>query len=679
MKKNKENSTIDTIKSELKSRLNKENIPINLLQDLKEEMKSKGNYLANYTEKSKNTTHIHSNIYWLLIKPFTYLNAYGNISKNKGSTTPGIDKKTVKGFSWEECEKIAKQMKNQTYNPTPVKRIWINKPGKKEKRPLGIPTIKDRIIQEAVRGILEAIYEPIFKEFDQKNQNKCNNFGFRPNIGCWEAIERLTMFGQGINMVIEGDIKGAYDNVNHDILLHLLNKKIKDKKFLNLIKKLLNAGIMDMGEYKHSLIGVPQGGIVSPLLFNIYMFELDQFIMTLFEEWENKNQDLPLQPNKDQLYQRIAYQTRKTAKLLNEEKDPNIKKILRKTLKQQQQLQFKIPSYNKNTLRKKYIFIRYADDWILGFSGSLNEANKIKERIKEFLKEKLSLQLSEEKTKITNIRKETIEFLGYQIIIQSDYNRTRKMVTRQKTKNGWQTIMRRTTSGKYLVLPNKTKILNNLTKRGFCQGTDCYPIGIRAWANLTEYQIVQKYNSIFMGLIQHYKKCNNMRLLNRVSYIMQYSCAKTLATRQKIPMPQIFNKYGKNLKINTTTTDKQKQIKEISTEFLTIQEWNSRYGHNIYKAGLSREYDPFKIITFWRTKFKAISFCCICGNTENIEMHHTNSIRKIGKKVKGFNLILQQINRKQIPVCKKCHNDITYGRYDSIKPSEMYDEALAKL
>lgn len=653
------------------------------IKTLREEMRVKGKYLQNFYKKCKNTNTIHNNIFWLMLKPHTYLNAYGNISRNKGSTTPGLDKETLSGFSYGKCEKIAKQIQAQNYTPTSVRRVYVPKPGKKEKRPLGIPTIEDRVVQESIRGILEAIYEPVFDELDENSNYKVNNFGFRPRLGCWDAIERLTTRGQGINMVIEGDIKGAYDNVDHDILLAILKKRITDKKFLALIRKFLKAGVMERGEHRHSLLGVPQGGIVSPILLNIYMMELDRYISGLLEEWEEQNETLPISPKKDPYYQRIAYQTRKLIKEMQQQEDLIEKKRIFKRLKEQQKLQFQIPSYDPKSIRKKFIYIRYADDWILGFSGSLKEAEEVKTKIKDFLQQELKLQLSEEKTQITNIRKSSVNFLGYTVLIQSDYRRTKKMVVRKKPnslKSKWSVNTQRTTSGKYLVIPNKEKLLTNVLRRGFCQGPDYYPIGIRAWSHLTEFQIVQKYHSLFMGLIQHYKKCNNLNILNRMNYILHYSCAKTLATRLKITVSQVFKKYGKELKIRVTLKKNTKgETTQRTTQFLTLHEWKKKHGDSFSKPGLKTEYDPFKIITFWRTKFKLISFCCICGSTENIEMHHTNSIKIIGKKVKGFDKILQQLNRKQIPVCKSCHNSITAGKYDSIDPSKLYSETLARL
>jgi len=225
-------------------------------------------------------------------------------------------------------------------------------------------------------------------------------------------------------------------------------------------------------------------------------------------------------------------------------------------------------------------------------SGTNKEAEEIKRKISDFLRDSLKLELSSEKTKITNIRKKCIYFLGYQIRIQADSHRTKRTVIRTKTQSGWSTSMRRTTSGKYYVLPNSTKIYKTLTNKGFCKGGDFYPIGIKAWAYLTEYQIVQKYRSLFIGIIQHYKKCDSLRTLNRVHYILLYSCAKTIATRQKITMPQVFTKYGKTLRITTTVT----KNKDGGTIHRTIEFPALTSLRNLTtcsdSAGLSRSWDP---------------------------------------------------------------------------------------
>lgn len=669
---NKDDENIIPLLTGIKQTYEKEDI-----ERYKANIEFKAKHLTLFHNKCNDTSRIHTKIYWLLTKPFTFANAYGNLSRNKGSMTPGISGGNISGFSWKDCEELAEKIKKQEFTPKPVKRIWIDKPGRKEKRPLGIPTIQDRVVQEALRGILESIYEPVFKETDKNSNLKCNNFGFRPELGCWDAIDRIKIYGQGINQVIEGDIKGAYDNVNQQNLISTLQKRIKDKKLLNLIKKFLRAGIMDMGEYRHSLLGVPQGGILSPLLFNIYMLEFDQYISNKFKQWETDDENLPKNANKSNEYQRTLYKNRTLMKKIKETTNPETKKMLMRDFKEHQLVLFNTPSYDQNTMRRKFIYVRYADDWILGFRGTNLEALQLKESIGNYLKEHLKLTLSDEKTKITNIQKESILFLGYDIRIQSDYHRTKKRVLRTKTNRGWSVTMRRTTSGKYHVIPDKNRILNKLKIKGFCKGTTSDPVGIRAWANLNEYQIVQKYRSLLIGMIQHYKYCDTKKMMNRVHYILRYSCAKTIATRKKITMAQTFKQYGKNLTIKINV--KKEKEKDPITRTISFPTISEAYMTNTKdRKNDERSWDPFKIITFWRTKFKLLGYCAICGNTENIQMHHTNSIRKIGEKVSGFNRILQQINRKQIPVCTKCHNKITHGKYNAIKPGSFYDDDLAK-
>lgn len=646
--------------------------------------------LQRHTSRNFNTTNINSQIYHILLCPFTLDNAYSNLSRNKGAFTEGVITGNIQGYSRNTTTKIIQQLKDETYTPQPVRRIWIPKPGKKEKRPLGVPTFIDKVVQEAVRGILEAIYEPEFQEFAQKVK-RVDNFGFRPNLGCWDAIEHFTKYGQKISYVIEGDIKGAYDNVNFNILLKILSKRIKDKKFLKLIKKMLLAGIMDEGRYEHSLIGVPQGGVLSPLLFNIYMFEFDKFIQNEIIEPNNQNQTKKIR-NKSKEYQRNLYAKKIAAERLKKysidplkQKLPRIeyrkeRKILLKEVKQKQSILLRTKSYDKPT-ENSFVYTRYADDWILGIGGNLEFTQQIQSQIDMWLRENLKFTLSPNKTKITNIQKSFVPFLGYEILLRNEHRRT-KIKTFARTNemaigSTRSLVTRRTTSMKFFVRPDKAKIYNKVKQLGLTTGPDLYPIGKRSWASLDEFQIVQKYHSIFLGLIQHYNKCNTSFPLNRISYIFLYSCAKTIAARQKITMPQVFEKYGKNLEIIREYKDSDK-IRKV--EFMGLTKIHREYP--IKRSSLTPYFDPFKIRTFWRTTFKLYSQCCICGCSENIEMHHKKSLKSIKQSKTNktsFNLILKQLNRKQIPVCRKCHNAITSGQYDGMKLTDLYDISLAKL
>lgn len=654
------------------------------ISELRESVLNMGNKLNSFTIKNRNTSHVNHQIYHLLLDPFTINNAYKNLSKNKGSFTNGYFTGNIQGYSREKTYKLISLLKKNEYFPDPVKRVWVPKPGKSTKRPLGIPSFYDRIVQEAMRGILEAIYEPMFREFYSRAE-VVENFGFRPNLSCWNAMEHFTIYAQTCTYVIEGDIKGAYDNVDHNILLGIIEKRVKDKNFLKLLNRFLKAGIMNEGKYQHSLLAVPQGGILSPLLFNIYMFEFDKFIYELItrERTYIHNQ------NKTKEYQKALYNKKKILQQYRTVKERHKEtknkalltqlKSLKKQLKAALRTLYETPSKDNRKL-KSFVFTRYADDWILGIGGNKAYAEGLKQQIDSWMQENLKLSLSPEKTKISNIRNEFVPFLGYEMKINSPKKvKITNLTFKETDTNKSQKVKRRTTSNKFFIRPNATRLYNNVKNLGICKGADLKPIGKRAWATLDEFQIVQKYHSIFLGIVTHYTKCSTYHPLNRLDYIFKYSCAKTIATRKRLTLPQVLNKYGPYLRIEKPYLDNPEKIRVI--EYMGFKRIKETYFTNITEKTLTPYFDPFKIRTFWRTTFKLYSQCCICGSDTSIEMHHINSLKniKLGKNKTSFNLILKQLNRKQIPVCKPCHSSITSGTYDKKSVTDLFNQSLAAL
>lgn len=628
--------------------------------------------LSHHTLRNTDTSHINKNIYHLLEDPYTFINAYARISKNKGALTKGIpsDESMMYNFSITKATKLAQKFAEQKYTWSPIRRVWIEKPGKKSLRPIDTPTQEDRICQEALRGILESIYEPVFAEFEQKNGFRCTNYGFRPNKSSWDAMTIIKQKAQGTTLVIEGDISNAYGNINHSLLLKILKRRIKDKRFITLIYNLLKAGIMDKGKYEHSLTGTPQGGIVSPLLFNIYMFEFDNYILENIINKYNKTQ--PQKKIRNQEYSALSFQRIKALKAWKLTKNKQDLKTF-KFLRTQQQ---KKPSYEIDSLPKRTLYCRYADDWVLFLTETHENISNIKLEISEWLKANLFMELDPTKTLISRLD-EGVKFLGFSIKMW-DQRQAKLTQTVLHQKQRTFRFLKRTTSRKITIGPDQERLTKNLVRQGFHNPSQTYsPDSKSSWTVLEEYAIVLKYSQIMRGIFNYYRDCDHKSPIHYASYILQYSCAKTLAHRKRISMSKVFSLYGKQLLITKQFYTKDGVI-EKSIYFPTATE--------LYKTTTKTQNDrnippdPFYINAFWRTKFKFYLECCICGEEKNICMHHINTLRTKKPKDDKFGYIRDVISRLQIPVCSSCHLDIHKGnKYSKNSLIDFYNLYLAKL
>ena len=345
-------------------------------------------------------------LYRILFNEQMFFVAYQRMYAKPGNMTPGTDGKTEDEMSIDRINKLIESIKDETYSPNPAKRTYIPKKNGKM-RPLGIPSFEDKLVQEVVRMVLEAIYEGHFE---------CTSHGFRPNRSCHTALKSLQNNFNGAKWFIEGDIKGFFDNIDHNVLIEIMKGRIADDRFLRLIRKFLNAGYMEEWQFNKTYSGTPQGGIISPIWANIYLDKFDKYM----DEYAKKfNKGTVRSRNKGicKLNSRVHYLKRR----INEVEDVNVRTRMVEELHEKQKLILTMPSGNDmdvNFRRLKYV--RYADDFLIGVIGTKNECERIKADITKFMQEKLRLEMSQEKTLITNAQ-DSAKFLGYEIYVRKDY------------------------------------------------------------------------------------------------------------------------------------------------------------------------------------------------------------------------------------------------------------------
>jgi group II intron reverse transcriptase/maturase len=343
---------------------------------------------------------IFTRLYRYMLRPDLYCLAYKNLYANNGASTKGVNDDTADGFSTEKIENIIKMLEDETYMPNPVRREYIRKKqNSTKKRPLGIPTFTDKLVQEVLRMIPDAVFEPAFSKFSH---------GFRPKRSCHTALNSLKNEFTGVTWFIEGDIKGCFDNIDHHTLISTINSKIKDARLIKLIWKFLKAGYMEDRKYHNTYSGCPQGGIASPVLANIYLNEPDKFAEKMAKDYYS-----PRTRKYTAEYTKLISMQGKLNAELKTARDEE-KTDLLKRLKELKAKKRKTPCSSKTDKVMKYI--RYADDFIIGVKGDKTDCEQIKKQFSDFISQILKMELSEEKTLI-NHSSQYAGFLGLNIII----------------------------------------------------------------------------------------------------------------------------------------------------------------------------------------------------------------------------------------------------------------------
>jgi group II intron reverse transcriptase/maturase len=564
-------------------------------------------------------------VYRQLFNPGLYLKAYGKIYRNAGAMTRGVTAETVDGMSLEKIRRIIELLKSERYRWAPVRRAYIEKKGSTKMRPLGLPTWSDKLLQEVVRSILEAYYEPQFSP---------TSHGFRPGRGCHTALTEIEHAWTGTVWFIEGDIKGCFDNIDHGVLLSVLRERIRDGRFLRLVENLLKAGYLEGWTYGATHSGTPQGGIVSPTLANLYLDRLDKFVET--ELLPAYNRGTRRKTNK--AYRELQDRARRLKRIGRAEEAVALRK-------QMQRLPSVVPD-DADYRRLRYA--RYADDFLLGFVGPRSEAEEIRRRVGAFLRDGLKLELSEAKTLITHARSEPARFLGYHVgVLQDDRRR----------------VHRGRANGKVQLRVPKDVVRAKChahTRRG-------KPVHRTELTHDTEFSIVARFQQEYRGVAEYYKLAVNRGNLDRLKWVMEAALTKTLACKLGVSVRKVYARFGTTLQ---TASGPRKGL-EVRVERPgkppLVAQWGgitlARQGHAILD-------DRQPVVRNGRTELLQrllAETCELCGSRDRVEVHHVRHLkdllrRRRGRKPPpGWAVVMAARRRKTLVVCHECHRVIHAG------------------
>jgi nicotine oxidoreductase len=579
---------------------------------------------------------IHKDIFRILYKDNIWIAAYENLKGNKGALTPGSVPGTMDGMSLERLNRLKERVCSDEYTFKTVKLTYIPRADGR-KRPLGLPTANDKIVQEVIRLILEAIYEPVFSEL---------SFGFRSGRGCHDALDHVERKFRWVDHVIEGDIEQAYPTINHHILINCLEKRVEDPRFIRLIWKLLRCGVLDEEHIIWLKKSVPQGSIVSPMLANIYYHELDEFVQKIMINTSTPKEDR--KNLKSSAYKSIEYKINKVRKEMEfHEQHSPARQEAAKIIKALRKKRLETNASKSKIIRIEYV--RYADYWMIGVAGSRSLALDIKDKVEKFMKNTLDQKLNPFKTKVSDLRAGNVSFLGYEIFLP----RNRPM-SGYKGK-GVRTIRRGQPQLRFDI--PVAKVTERYANKGYFKKlkNKIRPISRASYAVLEDHVIVSHYRSLWLGILNYYSGCTNRGRLQYIHYLLHMSCAMTLGHRHRMSCANIFKKHGKGLTVKIPNTGKKMSFPYKTTWRLSEKKW-------LLGKKVSITIDRYVNLI----SRSSIGLACgICDSNVGLcEMHHVKHVRKQGVRYKGFHQQMALLNRKQIPLCKNCHRKVHAGLYD---------------
>jgi group II intron reverse transcriptase/maturase len=571
-------------------------------------------------------------LYRQLFNPQLYLLAYGRIYSNHGAMTPGACGETADGMSGAKIGRIIDAARHERYRFRPVRRAYIPKKNG-NKRPLGLPSWSDKLVGEVVRLLLEAYYEPRFSG---------RSHGFRPRRGCHTALSEVAINWTGTTWFIEGDISDCFGSFDHEIMIGTLAEKIHDNRFLRLLRNMLKAGYLEDWEWNATLSGVPQGGVASPVLSNIYLHRLDEFAETVLIPEYTRGAGRMKNPAYREVENAISRIRQRHARQ-KEKGEPAGVRELRKQLRS-------LPSGDPRDPRYRRLrYVRYADDTLLGFIGPKAEAEQIKQRLAAFLRDDLKLELAAGKTLITHARTGAARFLGYEITVQhADH----------KVTSGRRDV-KRATNGKVRLRVPKAVIKAKCAPymRHGKPGHQPHLL------NLDDYDIIGRFGAQYRGIVQYYLLAGDVWRLDRLRWVMLTAMLKTLAAKHGSTVSKMARKH----KAVIATPRGPRRCFEAKVERAGRKPLVARFGGiplTRHKAAVINDRPPAPLT---RRKGKELierlraGRCELCERRTPIQVHQVRTLADLtaaGRPQPAWAQLMARMRRKTLMVCAACHDTI---------------------
>jgi group II intron reverse transcriptase/maturase len=558
-------------------------------------------------------------LYRQLFNRELYLLAYGNIYSNKGAMTPGASGETADGMSEELIGEIIERVRHERYRFSPARRKYIEKKNGKL-RPLSIPEWSDKLVGEVVRLLLEAFYEPGFST---------RSHGFRKGRGCHTALREIRETWPGTTWFIECDIRDCFGSLSHEIMLGILAEKIHDKRFLRLIRNMLRAGYLEDWEYRETLSGCAQGGVVSPILSNIYLHKLDEYVETelipQYTRGERRAENTE--------YRKVKRRRERTRKNGNRAETRYLTRRMRE-----------LPSHDPmDPGYRRLRYCRYADDEILGFIGPKAEADEITAKLARFLRETLGLELSAEKTLITHARTQPARFLGYGIIVQ--HSSTKLAPGGSRSVNGRVALR---------VPPDVIRAQNAKYRE---HGKPWH----RSWLqNLDDYEIVRKYGAEYAGVVNYYLLAQNVARLNALRWNAETSMLKTLAAKHRSTVSKTAARY--RAKVQTGDGPRKcfqarrhrEGKRDLVATFGGVQLKTDQQAVILDPVSSPEPYPRKELV-----KRLLQRECELCETGATVAVHQVTSLRALGQPgpdQPAWAALMARMRRKTLVVCADCHS-----------------------